>query len=400
MLDLDRHAVVDRPAMPQEAERTPPPCAVTIVAHDIGPVGGMERQLEELAVGLRRLGHDVTVIARSCELPKDADVRVFRVWAPRRPFLLGYVWFMIAGSIAVRRRRRGLVQTAGAIVLNRVDSIAVHCCHQVYVTTAISRSPLARIYARAVGLVKRLVERACFRANRQATFVCVSNGVAEEIREHYPDSAERVVTIHNGVDLDLFAPGSHRAEADALRDRLGIAPGRLLVAFVGGNWEHKGLDRAIEARGGAREWDLLVAGHGVRRPCEELARSLGVERSVHWLGVVHPIHPVHPLADALVLPSAYETFSLVTFEAAASGLPLLATPVSGVSELLQDGGNGFLIEPDGGTIAEHLRRLGNDSALRERLGAAARRSALEFGWERMVARHHELYLRLAAGAGP
>ncbi len=52
---------------------------------------------------------------------------------------------------------------------------------------------------------------------------------------------------------------------------------------------------------------------------------------------------VYELADAFVLPSSYETFSLVTFEAAASALPVLATPVNGVRELIEDGHNGFLI---------------------------------------------------------
>ena len=58
---------------------------VTIVAHDIGPVGGMERQLSELLIGLRALGHRVTVIARSCELPEGSGVVFHRVRAPGRP---------------------------------------------------------------------------------------------------------------------------------------------------------------------------------------------------------------------------------------------------------------------------------------------------------------------------
>ncbi len=52
-----------------DAEDALRPCEVTIVAHDLGPVGGMERVLAELVLGLRRLGHPVTVIARTCELP-------------------------------------------------------------------------------------------------------------------------------------------------------------------------------------------------------------------------------------------------------------------------------------------------------------------------------------------
>jgi glycosyltransferase involved in cell wall biosynthesis len=370
-------------------------CEVTIVAHDVGSVGGMERQLAELAIGLRGLGHEVTVIAWTCELPSDVGVAFHRVRGPRRPFLLGYPSFMVAGSLAVRRRRRGVVQATGAIVLNRVDSVAIHCCHQVYRAAPRRSTRLLRWYVQLLGVVKRGAERACVRANRSATFVCVSDGVAGEMREHYPQAADRILTIHNGVDTRAFAPGAHEREALALRARLGIPAEHLIAAFVARGWGHKGLGSAIEALTQAPDWDLVVAGAGDRLHYQELADSLGVSGRVHWLGVVGDIHVVYELADAFVLPSSYETFSLVTFEAAASGLPLLATAVSGVCELLVDGETGFVITPEPSVIAGRLNQLAADPADRERLGRAARQAALAFSWEEMVAEHHELYTRLA-----
>lgn len=391
------------------ARRPPERCPVTIVAHDVGPVGGMERQLAELALGLRRAGHEVRVIARTCELLADTGVVFHRVRGPSRPFLVAYPWFALAGSLLVWRHRRGVVQATGAIVLNRVDAIAVHCCHQVHRASPNRPLPLLRWYVRAVGLIARVCERLCFRANRAATFVCVSDGVAAELREHFPELSGRVVAIHNGVDTGAFAPGVRASEASALRERLGLAPGqpavewetaeatprRLVVAFVGGDWGHKGLRTVIEALAHAREWDLVVAGRGHVAPYQRLADSLGVGGAVHWLGVVREMPVVYELADAFVLASGYETFSLVTFEAAASGLPIVATPVNGVRELIEDGRNGLLIAPEPEAIAERLRRLAADPALRERLGAAARRSALAFSWEEMVGKHEALYERLA-----
>jgi len=355
----------------------------------------MERQLEELVIGLSRLGHHVTVIARSCELPGDVEVTFYRVRGPRRPFLVGYPWFMLAGSLAVRRWRRGVVQATGAIVLNRVDAIAVHYCHQVGRATPSRPTTLFRWYVRVVGWVKRAAERLCFRANSSATFVCVSDGVAEEMREHYPEIADRVVTIHNGVDTEAFAPGVCEHEALTLRATLEIPEGRLVAAFVGGEWERKGLRLALEALALAPNWDLVVAGRGDERRYQEVADSLGVGEAVHWLGITRDIQVVYELADAFVLPSSYETFSLVTFEAAASALPVLATPVSGVRELIQDGENGFLIDLDSSVIAQRLTQLAKDPALRGRLGQAARQSALRFGWDVMVAEHHKLYSRLS-----
>jgi UDP-glucose:(heptosyl)LPS alpha-1,3-glucosyltransferase len=375
--------------------RLAPSCDVTIVANDIGSVGGMELVLSELVTGLRVLGHRVTVIARTFDVPADPGVVFHRVRGPGRPFLLAYPWFVLAGSLAVWRWRRGVVQATGAIVLNRVDVVHVHYCHQVGPVNPSRSTRLFRLHAKIVRAVKRAAEQTCFRANSSATFVCVSDGVAEEMREHYPELAERVVTIHNGVDVDTFAPGLRREDAGAMRSGLQIAPGRLVVAFVGGEWERKGLRPVIQALALAPEWDLVVAGGGDRKRYEQEADSLGVSRAVRWLGVTSDVQLVYELADALVLPSSYETFSLVAFEAAASGLPILGTPVSGVRELIVDGQNGFLISQDPGLIAERLRTLGADPDLMVRMGEAARRSALEFSWDQMVAEHHELYARLA-----
>jgi UDP-glucose:(heptosyl)LPS alpha-1,3-glucosyltransferase len=351
----------------------------------------MERQLAELALGLRERGHHVTVIAHECELPASAGVVFHRVRGPSRPFLLGYPWFMVFGSLAVWRRRRGVVQATGAIVANRVDVIAVHYCHQVGVVTPSRSSRLFRAHVRAIGLLTRLGERACFHLNRRASFLCVSEGVADEVREHYPALVERVVTIHNGVDTETFAPGRHTARARSLREDAAIAEERLVVAFVGSEWQRKGLGAAIEALAQAPAWDLVVAGAGDEAHYRQLADSLGVGGAVHWLGVVRDVQIVYEMADAFVLPSSYETFSLVTFEAAASGLAILACPVNGVRELIEDGRNGFLIGADPDEIARRLGELAADPALRARLGRAARSSALRFSWERMISQHEDLY---------
>jgi glycosyltransferase involved in cell wall biosynthesis len=382
----------------RETESSTSPGDVTVVANDIGSVGGMELVLSELVTGLCELGHRVTVIARTFDVPARDGVVFHRVRGPSRPFLLAYPWFVLVGSLAVRRWRRGVLQVTGAVVLNRADVVHVHYCHQVGPANPSRSTLLYRAQARLVGLVKRISERAYFSANRGASFVCVSDGVAEEVREHYPELADRVITIHNGVDTDRFAPDPDGPGSASLRARLEIPDGQLVAAFVGSEWERKGLRPLIEALALAPGWCVLVAGGGDRESYETLADSLGVADAVHWLGVTADVQPVYALADAFVLPSSYETFSLVSFEAAASGLPVLGTPVNGVRELIRDGHNGFLISRDPAEIAERLRQLGADPALRRRLGESARRSALEFSWQRMVAKHHELYAQISPGA--
>ncbi len=266
------------------------------------------------------------MIARTCELPAGAGVVFHRVRAPGRPFLLAYPWFMVAGSLAVRRWRRGVVQATGAIVLNRVDVVAVHYCHQVGPANPSRSTRLFRAQVRMAGILKRLGERLCFDGNRASAFVCVSDGVAEEMREHFPQLAERVLTIHNGVDTDTFAPGARQrgraCDARDAGDPGGAAARRVRRQRVGAQGPGAGHPRA---RADARV-DLVVAGGGDETRYQELADALGVGDRLRWLGVTADVQLVYQLADAFVLPSSYETFSLVTFEAAASGLPMLATP--------------------------------------------------------------------------
>jgi UDP-glucose:(heptosyl)LPS alpha-1,3-glucosyltransferase len=377
-------------------ERAPVACDVTIVAHDIGPVGGMERQIVQLLLGLRRRGHRVTVIARTCELPPASGVEFHRVRGPARPFLIAYPWFLLVGSLLTRKRARGVTQATGAIVVNQVDTIAIHYCHQIGVTTSSRATPFGRAYIKVVGLLSRIGERLCFGINRSALFLCVSDGVADEVREHFPAVVDRVLTIHNGVDTQAFQPGTRATEAAQLRASLQIAPDRLTAAFVGSEWERKGLGAVIRALPDAPSWDLVVAGGGDQEVYRALARSLGVEGRVHWLGVTRDVPLVYELAGALVFPSSYEAFPLVILEAAASGLAILTTPVNGVRELLSDGESGLLISQEPSVIAERLELLAADPALRERIGRAAREAVMDFSWERMVDSHHELYQRLSA----
>jgi len=371
---------------------------LTIVAHDIGAVGGMERQLAELLLGLRARGHELTVIARTCEIPTGSGIVFHRVPGPGRPFTIAYPWFMLAGTLAVRRWRRGIVQATGAIVLGRVDVVAVHYCHQVGPAQASRANPLYRLQVRAASALKRLGEQLCFRANRPAAMVCVSEGVAEEVRTHFPALASRVLTIHNGVDTDTFAPAAEEGDRRALRESLDIPERQLVAVFVGSEWERKGLEPAIRALALTPDWMLTVAGSGERDRYQALADALAVGERIRWLGVRSDVQRVYQMADAFIMASSYETFSLVTFEAAATGLPVLATPVSGVRELIEDGRNGFLITREPSVIAERLRELAADPELRRRLGLAARQSALAFSWQRMIDEHDTLYARLAAAA--
>lgn len=385
------------PRLRRDDERAAVPTA-TIVAHDVGTPGGMERQLGELCGGLLARGYQVVVIARRCELAPHPRLRWIRVRVPRRPFSLAYAAFFAAGSLAVRRHRTGVLHTTGAVVFNRADVSTVHFCHHGF--SAAGGAPQTarpswghRLNAAAAAWMSRTAERFCFRRGRTRRLVAVSGGVARELERFLPDQRGAVAVIPNGVDRARFAPG--RDARAAARERLGLAAGDLVALFVGGDWERKGLRFAIEGVADADGWHLVVVGRGDEARHRAHARRHGAGERVHFAGTTSEPAGYYAAADAFLLPTAYEAFPLVSLEAAAAGLPLLAARVSGVEELVDDGRNGWFVTRDASAIAQRLRMLREDPALRRRLGAAARADSARYTWERAVDAYVELYATLA-----
>ncbi len=370
--------------------------AVTIIAHDIGVVGGMERQLTELVQGLAERGREVTVIARRLELPVGTRVRFIRVRGPSRPVPLAYPWFLVAGSVTTLRHRHGLVQATGAIVLNHVDVVAVHLCHHAIARLdAVPRAAKAgwiwRLNARISQRMSKAGERWVLRRGRTRRVIAVSRGVGNELIEHFPSLNDTVRTVSNGVDAERFAPGEPSASARAAVQIDGVDR---VALFVGSEWAGKGLRHAIEALVHAPGWGLVVVGRGDDAGQRINARGAGVEQRVLFAGIRCDLDDVYRAVDAFVLPSAYETFSLVAHEAAASALPLIVTRVHGITEVIEDGYSGWLVEEDAQAIAARLRRIAADPAAAARMGERARRAVLERSWPAMVDGHLAVYEEL------
>jgi D-inositol-3-phosphate glycosyltransferase len=105
---------------------------------------------------------------------------------------------------------------------------------------------------------------------------------------------------------------------------------------------------------------------------------------------------IYPAADLFVVPSRYETFLIAAYEAAAAGLPVIATPVAGLEELVGNGEGGVIVERDPDSIADAMCALAADPARRASLGTTARRRAESFTWDRSVQKLLEIYDELDA----
>ena len=242
-----------------------------------------------------------------------------------------------------------------------------------------------------------LAERWCYRRSRVRSVVAVSAGVRDEVHEYFPDLDGRIEVVPHGVDTARFMPAA--VKRAAIRAEHGIGEGDLLAVFVGGDWKRKRLAHAMEAIARTDQWKLLVVGRGHRAAYEQRARALGIGDRIHFAGMTDDVPAQLAAGDVFLLPTEYETFCLVAFEAAATGLPLLVSRVSGPDVLVEPDVNGDFVDGD---VARTARLLGGyvDPARRRAHGEAARRQAQRFTWQAAVNAHIALYERLAREAHP
>ncbi|HHY95473.1 MAG TPA: glycosyltransferase family 4 protein, partial [Firmicutes bacterium] len=139
----------------------------------------------------------------------------------------------------------------------------------------------------------------------------------------------------------------------------------------------------------------VILGEGeLRAYLEHLVREMGLDRHVFLLGHRADVRLWYGSAHVFVLTSLWEGLPLAVLEALASGLPVVSTRVSGVEEVVTDGIEGYLVESCPDAIAQRIEQLFLDSAMREIMGARARKKALMYSESEMCRRYYELYRRL------
>jgi glycosyltransferase involved in cell wall biosynthesis len=207
--------------------------------------------------------------------------------------------------------------------------------------------------------------------------------------------ARRVVTIHNGVRPAMSDRPRNTAAA---RGRLGLPADQVIVGGVGRLDRAKGFDDLLDAVA-ALATDrphvaVALAGQGpLRAALEQRASRLGIASRVHFLGYRADVNEVYAALDVFVLSSVCEALPYVLLEAMAAGLPVVATTVGGVPEVVAAGETGFLVPPqDPPALAAALRPLLASAELRDRMGRAGRdRVARAFDERETVARTIQFY---------
>lgn len=236
-------------------------------------------------------------------------------------------------------------------------------------------------------------------------FIALSHKVADAFVGYHGIDRDSIRVVPNGVDCEKYTPGNRAIHRDAMREELRLDPDTLLLLMVAHNFRLKGLASAIHAlarlRRNTPHVHLAVVGGGSQGRYRRLARALDVDNHVTFLGSRLDSIPYLAAADVLVHPTYYDACSLVVLEALASGLPVVSTRATGVDELMTEGVEGFLVSDPRETeaMARHLTKL-LDPNLRQQMGGAARRLALQHSFAHNCDAIEAVYVEAASHRNP
>lgn len=205
------------------------------------------------------------------------------------------------------------------------------------------RNPLRRLFNPLHRILPRL-ERETFAASRR--IVCMGRVIAADVRRFYPEYAEKIRIIPIGVDPAKFHP--HAAGRAAAKAALGLPAEQRLFVFVGSGWKIKNLTAAIwtfseYGRLGDADARLLIIGQGKPGRYRRLIAKLGLVGRIDFKGVIPNVADYLRAADAMLMPSLYESFGNAGLEAVACGCPLVTTETVGASELVDSGRTGLVL---------------------------------------------------------
>lgn len=209
-------------------------------------------------------------------------------------------------------------------------------------------------------------------------------------------AASKVFSIPNMLDLSKWQyPLSHDAHA-AYKKKAGVPNNCFVLLSAGRLVPSKRVDVFIrvisELRKSVPNVFGVILGDGPERASlESLAAELGVDSDISFPGVQSDVVPYYLASDIYVFPSEYEVLPMSLIEALASGLPIVCSRIPGNDEIVSDGSTGFLVEDSILEYVSKVRKLLADTSLRTRFSIAARKAAMRYSSERIIAQVTELY---------
>ena len=356
---------------------------IGLIARRFDPAGGgTERDLIITARILADAGYEVRIYA--AEIRNDAaglDVRQLHCSGFGRSARLR----SFARRAADEARRDGVsivlsfARIADADLLRSGGS-----AHSSYIAAARQWQNAATATVMALSPYHRAqvaLERRGFASSTLRCAIAVSDLVRNDLIRTFRLDPAKAVTLYNGVDLERFQPSSRDRWRDSVRRELGLSETVPIVVFAGNGFARKGLRFLIEAWPQVDSKALLVVAGQDRTTAKyrRLARRLGMEERVRFIGPQARIEQLFAAADVFALPSLFEPFGNVIMEAMATGLPVLCSSACGASELLTPAMREFIVA-DPTAVGELASRMNAIVKARDDLRPISRATAEHYTW--------------------
>lgn len=232
--------------------------------------------------------------------------------------------------------------------------------------------------------------------------ITVSEALKNDLVANFKIKPDKITPIYNGIDLKAFLKPVDRG---VVRKKYGIEPQSIVIGTLARMAPQKGLKYLIEAVPllcKDKNTRIIVGGDGpLKTELEKIAEKLGVRDQIIFPGLVQNTPEFLVSLDVFVMPSIAEGLSITTMEAMAAGLPVVASRVGGLPELVRENLTGFLVKPrDSMALAESINKLTTNLELRTKFGEAARNIArTNFDQSQMINKtselYHELYYNLS-----
>lgn len=345
--------------------------------------GGAETMCENLIYDLRDLGHDVVVVSlfdERTEISGRMEAAGVRIrYLSKKPGLDMSVVPKLTKIF--REERPDVVHTHLNVILYAVMAArlagGIPCVHTVHNVAKVE----------AEGTAQAILNRFYYHRGWSVP-VALSPEVQRTVTEFY--GLDRVPVIFNGVNLHRCIP----KRSYGLGDTVSL----LHIGRFDEQKNHAGLLQAFAKLLKTHPnccLNLLGDGH-LRAEMENYARELGIGHAVHFLGNQSDVYPFLHDADIFLLPSKYEGMPMTIIEAMGTGLPIVASRVGGVPDMLRDGESGLLVGCDPDEVCAACEKLIDSEDLRRTIGQNALADSARFSAETMAKRYCEEYERLAA----
>lgn len=380
---------------------------LTVVSPFVDRRHGTERALAELLERLARDYHceihlyaqrveDLALDGQTASEPRESGAILWhKVPSVPGPHLLQFAGWILLNAFCrgwdrrVRRISCDLVLSPGIncldadvvvvhAIFHRLRELAEEAEQEAAGSGGFRRFHRRLYYALLTGLERRIY------GDSKVALACVSSRTAGQLEKYFGRRDARV--IPNGVDTAQFSPSARLARRGQARAIRHFRDDDFVLLLIGNDWNNKGLPSVLEALSKLSDSParLLIVGNDDPTASHEMAVRLGVLDRCVWEQSCVEILDAYAGADAYVSPSREDSFGMPVAEAMACGLPVITSSFAGISVLVHDGTDCFVLRDphDVESLAKLIRMLCEQEDLRSRMGNAAAKTAREWTWDR------------------